>query len=295
MELTLSATPPFSLDAVVNSHGWIRLPPFRRLEEGGLSYVARLNSGRVAEVQVQGDDAGITVMADGHLDDDEQQDVQEQVSWMVGLRQDLSPFYALVVEEPKLAHVAEQGRGRILRSPTLFEDVVKTILTTNTSWGGTIRMVENVVAQFGDPLPGAGSRHAFPPPERLASSDEETLRGSTGLGYRAPYVLDLAQSVAEGQLDLEALKTAEISTAELRQQLLSIRGVGDYAAANLLMLLGRYDHIPVDSWARKVVSHEWYEGQPIARAQVEEAFAHWDRWKGLAYWFWDWSYFDQQA
>lgn len=293
MELKISATPPFSLAAVVNSHGWIRLPPFRRLEEGGFSYVARLNSGRVADLRVRGDDDGVTIVADGPLQDAEQNELVDQVSWMIGLRQDLSPFYALVAKEPKLAHVAEQGRGRILRSPTLFEDVVKTILTTNTSWGGTIRMVENAVAQFGDPLPGTGDRHAFPTPERLASSDEATLRGSTGLGYRAPYVLELAQSVAGGQLDLEALKTAEMPTAELRRQLLSIKGVGDYAAANLLMLLGRYDHIPVDSWARKVVSHEWYEGQPIGRAQVEEAFAHWDRWKGLAYWFWNWSYFEE--
>jgi 3-methyladenine DNA glycosylase/8-oxoguanine DNA glycosylase len=66
--------------------------------------------------------------------------------------------------------------------------------------------------------------------------------------------------------------------------------VGEYAAANLLMLLGRYDFVPVDSWALKMVSHEWHSGEPVGRAGVEAAFKHWGEWKGLAYWFWDGSY-----
>ena len=56
------------------------------------------------------------------------------------------------------------------------------------------------------------------------------------------------------------------------------------------MLLERYDFLPVDSWALKLVSHEWYDGGPVGQAEVEAAFAHWGQWKGLAYWFWDWSY-----
>jgi 3-methyladenine DNA glycosylase/8-oxoguanine DNA glycosylase len=59
------------------------------------------------------------------------------------------------------------------------------------------------------------------------------------------------------------------------------------------VLLGRYDFVPVDSWAMKVVSHEWYDGQPISRADVEAAFEPWGAFKGLAYWFWEWSYLNE--
>jgi len=111
-----------------------------------------------------------------------------------------------------------------------------------------------------------------------------------GLGYRAPYVLELARSLASGALDLEGFKATDTPTPELRQELLAIKGVGEYAAANLLMLLGRYDFVPVDSWALKMVSHEWYAGEAVGRAEVESAFERWGEWKGLAYWFWDWSY-----
>ena len=102
-------------------------------------------------------------------------------------------------------------------------------------------------------------------------------------------MLELARAVDSGELDLEALKRTELPTPELRKRLLSLKGVGGYAAGNLLNLLGRYDFLPVDSWALKMVSQEWHDGQAVTPADVEAAFAAWGEWKGLAYWFWDWN------
>ncbi|HUV90308.1 MAG TPA: hypothetical protein VMY80_11690, partial [Anaerolineae bacterium] len=79
---------------------------------------------------------------------------------------------------------------------------------------------------------------------------------------------------------------------QLRKQLRAIKGVGDYAVACLLILLGRYDAVPVDSWALTLVSREWYGGNPVGRAEVEAAFERWGQWQGLAYWFWGWSHAD---
>lgn len=290
-ELVLPACPPFSLPAVVDSHGWARLAPFSRDEHGGgLTYVAQLDSGRVAELHIQEAPGGVCVKMVEPLNKAECTQVARQATWMLGLNQDFSTFYTLARREPKLAHVEERAQGRVLRSPTLFEDTIKTILTTNTAWSGTIRMAGALVARFGAPLPAEPQRHAFPTPGQLAATDEDTLRTEVRLGYRAPYVLDLARAVASGELDLEAFKTTDLPTAQLRKHLLAIKGVGDYAAAHLLMILGRYDYLPVDSWALKMVAHEWHGGQPVGRAEVEAAFERWGDWKGLAYWFWDWSY-----
>ncbi len=291
MRLTLSAHPPFSLSAVVGSHGWVRLAPFGTdTGTGGLTYVDQLVSGRVAEILIQEATGDVRVEVDGQLSETEEDEVAHKVTWILGLKQDFSAFYALAGKEPKLAHVEERAQGRLLRCPTLFEDTVKTILTTNTSWGGTIRMVEALVSQYGDPLPADATRRAFPTPERLAATDAETLRSAARLGYRGPYVLELARAVATGGLDLESLKATDMPTAALRKHLLTIKGVGGYAAANLLMILGRYDFVPVDSWALKLVSHEWYGGEAVGQAEVEAAFERWGEWKGLAYLCWDWSY-----
>jgi 3-methyladenine DNA glycosylase/8-oxoguanine DNA glycosylase len=291
MKLMLSARPPFSLPVVVRSHGWIRLAPFAEDEDtGGFSYVVRLDSGRVVDMSIREVAGGVSVELEDPLSEAEAAEIERYVEWMLGLGQDFSAFYALARQEAKLAHVEKRAQGRVLRSPTLFEDTVKTILTTNTSWAGTIRMVKALVAQFGAPLLEDPVRRAFPTPDQLAATDTDVLRSAAGLGYRAPYVLELARAVASGRLDLEGFKTSDLPTLELRRELLALKGVGDYAAANLLMLLGRYDFIPVDSWALKIVSHEWYAGEPVGRNEVESAFEHWGAWKGLAYWFWDWSY-----
>ncbi|MEJ2211255.1 MAG: hypothetical protein P8129_19750 [Anaerolineae bacterium] len=292
MKWTLSARSPFSLPAAVRSHGWIQLAPFHQEDDEGraFTYVRELDSGRVVELRVTEAPGGVSIEVGAALSEEEQAALNRDVSWMLDLGLDLSEFYGLARNEPKLAHVERRAQGRVLRSPTLFEDVVKTILTTNTAWSGTKRMVGAVVSQFGAPLPGDAGRHAFPGPERLAASDEETLRNETRLGYRAPHVLALARAVAGGDLDLEAYKTSDLPTPELRKELLALKGVGPYAAANLLVLLGRYDFLPVDSWALKIVAHEWHSGETIGAAEVEAAFEHWGAWKGLAYWFWDWSY-----
>jgi 3-methyladenine DNA glycosylase/8-oxoguanine DNA glycosylase len=294
MIIKLKARPPFCLRQVVKSHGWVALAPFAwDEEEGSLWYVSRLASGRVVELKIRRAVGGVGIETGDALDVDEQQQVARDVCWMLGLDQDFSAFYELARGEAKLALAKERCQGRILRSPSLFEDTVKTILTTNTAWSGTMRMAGALVSEFGSPLADNAARRAFPTADQLAAAGEQALRSAAGLGYRAPYVLALAQDVVAGNLDLEGLKTAEIAAEQLRKRLLAIKGVGAYAAANLLMLLGRYDFLPVDSWALKVVSHEWHGGKPIGASEVEQAFARWGEWKGLAYWFWSWSYFEE--
>lgn len=290
MKINLAARQPFSFSSVVGSHGWQRLVPFERDSQGdNLTYVDRLTSGKVVALIMKESPDGVDLQVEGTLEPEENDEIVQKVTWMLGLDQDFTEFYTLAHTEPRLAQVEKRAQGRILRCPTLFEDVVKTILTTNTAWSGTIRMVAGLVDQFGDPLPEKPQRRAFPTPEQVAAADETRLRKETRLGYRAPYILEIAQAVVRGDLDLESFKSEEISTEQLHKQLLGIKGVGRYAAANLMMILGHYDHLPVDSWALKMVSQEWYDGGPIGEAQVHEAFQDWGEWKGLAYWFWDWS------
>ncbi len=290
MEITLYAKPPFSFTNLVRSHGWVQLLPFESEEPYNcLTYILELSSGKVCEVTMQGITDGVSVAVDGQLSAEERQELKEKAAWMLDLELELTDFYDLVRDEPKLAHAAKDGRGRILRCATVFEDVVKTVLTTNTAWSGTKRMAQALVEKYGARLPADPNRKAFPTPERLADGDGQALREQAKLGYRSPYILELAQRQASGELDLEALKGSDLPTPELRKQLLSLKGVGDYAAANLLMLLGRYDYIPVDSWALMMVSREWYHGEPITRVEVEAAFERWGDWQGLAFWLWDWN------
>jgi 3-methyladenine DNA glycosylase/8-oxoguanine DNA glycosylase len=286
----LTARQPFNFNSVVNSHGWIQLAPFRFDEDRRtLFYTDCLSNGRVVEYRVMETPQGVRVETAGGLGKPERIEVADKITWMFGLDLDFSTFYKAARGEPKLRQARKLAHGRVLRSPTFFEDVLKTILTTNTLWGATKRMNLNLIDTFGIAYDGSAFR-AFPTPGRLAASSPAVLRAKVRVGYRAPAIHELASDVASGKLDLEAFKTSSLATLELRKELLKIRGVGPYAAANLLMILGRPDFIPIDTYALKMVSHEWHRGRPVTPKQVEKAFHKWGEYKGLAFWFWDWKY-----
>jgi 3-methyladenine DNA glycosylase/8-oxoguanine DNA glycosylase len=300
MKFTLAARKPFNFTSVINSHGWRQLAPFSYEENTNtLSYILRLSNGHVIELHFREAPEGVSLETE-KLDRTERREVTDKVTWMFGLDMDFSHFYSASRAEPKLAHAKKLARGRVLRSPTLFEDVIKTILTTNTLWAATKNMTLKLVNELGEPLQPAGrvasndsegriETKAFPTPEAIAASSPEFLKEKIRVGYRAPAIHQLAQRVASRTFDIEALKTSELPTLELRKQLLTINGVGPYAAANLLMLLGRHDFIPIDSYALKMVSNEWHHGKPITSKEVEKRFEKWGEFKGLAFWFWDWK------
>jgi 3-methyladenine DNA glycosylase/8-oxoguanine DNA glycosylase len=289
MKFTLTARPPFSFLSVVNSHGWRQLAPFDYEENTNtLSYVLRLFNGRVVELQLRDGVEGVIVETE-KLDRNERREVADNVTWMFGLDMDFSRFYVVSRGEPKLARARKRALGRVLRSPTLFEDVIKTILTTNTLWVVTKNMTRKLVDELGTSLSGDVTKKAFPTPEAIAAANPGFLKEKIRVGYRAPAIYQLAVRIASGVFDLESLKTSELPTLELRKHLLTINGVGPYAAANLLMILGRHDFIPIDSYALKMVSQEWYRGEPVTAKEVEKRFEKWGEFKGLAFWFWNWK------
>jgi 3-methyladenine DNA glycosylase/8-oxoguanine DNA glycosylase len=292
VKFTLSAHQPFNFLSVVNSHGWRQLAPFSYDESNNtLFYVLRLSTGRVVELKFRdGANAdGVSVETE-KLDATERKEVKEKAAWIFGLDLDFARFYAAARGEPKLARAKKLALGRVLRSPTLFEDVIKTILTTNTLWAATKNMTLKLVNELGESLQGDENRKAFPTPEAVAASSPEFLKEKIRVGYRAPAIHQLAVRVLSGTFDLESLKNSTLPTLELRKELLTINGVGPYAAANLLLIMGRTDFIPIDSWALKLVSHEWYDGKPVTPKEVEKHFESWGEFKGLAFWFWDWKY-----
>lgn len=168
------------------------------------------------------------------------------VRHVLRLDEDLSDFYALAVEDPELSWVTN-GAGRMVRSPTVFEEVVKTICTTNCAWSATERMIGALVEHLGERAPDAPDTgtegRAFPTPHAMAEVGENFYRDVVRAGYRGRYLETLSRSVVEGSLDLEALGQAspeELTDEELEKRLLELPGVGPYAAAHVMMMLGSY-------------------------------------------------------
>jgi 3-methyladenine DNA glycosylase/8-oxoguanine DNA glycosylase len=202
---------------------------------------------------------------------------------MLNLEEDLSPFYALAATDPDLQWVTA-GAGRMLRSQTVFEDVVKTICTTNIAWSGTVRIVSALVGELGVQSAGGHGR-AFPTPAAMAAAPEAFYADVARAGYRGAYLRALAAAVADGALDLEALRTTssqELPDSVVAERLLALPGVGPYAAAHIMMLLGRHSLLILDSWTRP----KWarLNGRKAKDATIVRRFRRYGDYAGLAFW-----------
>jgi N-glycosylase/DNA lyase len=171
----------------------------------------------------------------------------------------------------------------MMRSQTVFEDVVKTICTTNCAWSGTVRMVNGLVNGLGEAAVGGG--HAFPTPAAMAAASDDFYAKEVRAGYRGPYLRGLAADAASGALDLEALAAtprSELSDEELEERLLALAGVGPYAAAHIMMLMGRHSRLILDSWTRPTYAR--LRGRKQTDKQILRAFKRYGDHAGLAFW-----------
>jgi N-glycosylase/DNA lyase len=211
------------------------------------------------------------------------------VAHMFRLDEDLSSFYAVVSADGDLSWCAT-GAGRMLRAPTVFEDVIKTICTTNTAWSGTRKMTRALVDNLGVQAPGGG--HAFPTPAVMAEADLTFYRDVVRAGYRGPYLKTLATDVAEGTIDLEQLNDPELPDEEAAARLLALPGVGPYAAAHVMLTsLGRYSRLVLDSWTRPTYGKLSGARGVLKDATIERRFKRYGDWAGLAFWLYltrDW-------
>ena len=282
LELRGAGGEPVDLRRTLASHGVADLPPNEIDAPAGTltttlalprgAVTVRVAPGRkgVARVEGTGPSAGAV----------------EAVRHMLRIDADLSAFYAVAAADPELSWAAA-GAGRMMRSPTVFEDVVNTICTTNCAWSATVRMTTALVDHLGAEAPGG--RRAFPTPGAMASADEAFYRDVVRAGYRGAYLRSLAESVAEGRLDLEALNDPGLTDDEVADRLIALPGCGPYATAHIMMLLGRYSRLVLDSWTRPTYAR--LRGRKAADRTIERRFRSYRDYAGLAFWLYltrDW-------
>jgi 3-methyladenine DNA glycosylase/8-oxoguanine DNA glycosylase len=287
LELVGAGGEPVDLWRTLASHGLADLPPNVLDEEArtlettlslprNRARTIRISAGRPGFALVEGDDIGTrdaVVLA-------------QAARHMLRLDADLSPFYAAAREDPDLAWTTN-GSGRMLRSPTVFEDVIKTICTTNCAWSATVRMVGALVSELGVEAPDG--RRAFPTPDAMAKAGPAFYKNRVRAGYRGAYLRSLASDVAAGKLDLEALTDPELPDEEVAERLLALPGCGPYATAHMMLLLGRYSRLVLDSWTRPKYAR--LRGRKASDKTIERRFRLYRDYAGLAFWLYltrDW-------
>ena len=262
----------FNFESTVVSHGWYLLAPFRwSRREQTLRRVEILDKKpREIAISFSGNAIRISAAADTP-------ELRAKITRMFQLRIDTADFIVAARASSEHAWVERAGFGRLLCSSTLFEDVVKIITTTNTTWRQTMRMVELLVEK-------CGRRGAFPEPKDISRFTVDELQRDCRLGYRAKSIHALATAIVDGSIHLKDIADPSQTTEELFESYRELPGIGPYGAAHLLAMDGRHDFIAVDSEFRRFVRETHHKGHRVSDKTMLRRYNKWGRWKYLAYW-----------
>ena len=171
------------------------------------------------------------------------------------LGRDYSPIRKLIADDPFLVSAEEYGRGIRMLKQEPWEALCSFIISQCNNIPRIKGIIGRLCQSYGREIEGG---FTFPEAEVLAElspSDLAHLRA----GYRAEYIISAAREVAQGSLDLEALKT--LPTAEARKRLLALHGVGKKVADCVLLFgLGKSDAFPVDVWIKRVLDNVYPNG-----------------------------------
>jgi len=291
---------PFSLRATALSHGWHECSPFHWCDaadclqiierDGDIPIRVSFLEGRAS----RGSHARVRMIIDAEkISDTVVALMARRAAIILGTDRDLREFHALADTIPSIAPVVRIGAGRLLRSPSMTENIVKTICGTNVNWNQAVKMI-NRIGQLGPCLREFRNLHAWPTPREILNAGEDYLLNVARVGYRTESILSLCRSALDGTFDPDSLdelaRTAD--TDSLHKRLLSIRGVGPASAGFLLSLLGHYDRVAIDSWTIAYVAKTHLNGKKPTVKQVEKHFEPYGRWRQLVWWFEQWLTWD---
>ncbi len=207
------------------------------------------------------------------------------VVWLLGLDVPMDGFYEMLADDPVLADAVGGLRGlRHTRTETVWEALVHAVVGQQVS-GIVARIIrDGIVMEYGAEVNVDGHVvHAFPRPQTLLEAGHDALRALKLSARKAEYVLGIAETALQGDLDHETL--APLSDEEAITVLSGIRGVGRWTAQwTLMRALGRVDALPAGDLAlQRVVGDYYFDGRRLTEQELEDfAERHWKPYRGLA-------------
>ena len=207
--------------------------------------------------------------------------IKAVVRTILNLEWDLREFYTAMAGFPGYDWLEAEYHGRILTSASLWEDLVKVLLTTNCTWAQTIDMSRRV-CQLGPPHATLTGDHAFPTVGTIADLDFPDLAAAVRAGYRNAYLHELAQRVASGEVDLDSW--ALLDSDCFYRAVKSLKGFGDYAAGTIARMYGHFDKVAIDTACHDMYAKLHNNGVKGSVNDIKAHYARFGKWQGLVMW-----------
>lgn len=169
---------------------------------------------------------------------------------------DISQNYAElkcnIAKDDIMRRAVEYGGGiRILRQDT-WETIVSFIISASNNIPRIKGIISRLCELYGTKINAFENvYYSFPTPDDLRGITEDDLAPIRS-GFRAKYIVDAVNAVFDGRLNID--KFPDMSTAEIKKELLTVHGIGNKVADCILLFgCGRFDVFPVDTWIKKAM------------------------------------------
>ena len=171
--------------------------------------------------------------------------------------------------------VSEYDGIRILRQEP-WEALCSFIISQNNNIPRIKGIIERLCEEFGD---GETNKKSFPSAEKISKLTVEDL-APLRAGFRAKYIIDAAQKVANGEIDFKKIQENPIDFG--REELQKIKGVGaKVAECTLLYGFHKIDAFPIDVWVKRIMAEMYPNGLPECTKGTEgiaqQYLFHWRR------------------
>ena len=168
----------------------------------------------------------------------------------------------------------EYGKGIRILNQDLWEMIISYIISANNNIPRIKGIIERLSKAYGDEIEWNGEKYyTFPTPEQLKDVTVADYR-KLGTGFRDIRLYETVHMILDKKVDLEQLQN-EPDTNKVREQLLTLSGVGPKVADCILLFLtlNRFEVFPVDVWVRRVMNELYIKNEDetkVNKKQIEK-------------------------
>ena len=218
-----------------------------RQDENSVTKMLRFGDEKVLfDLRSEGDHLSVDVLT-GTPSAEITQAIKDYVIEWLDLQTDLSPFYRLAGKDDLLKGLVKKYYGyRIVGQPDLFESLVWAVLGQQINLSFAYKLKYRFVEQFGESQEFGGHLHyLFPAAQRVSLIKPDQLLALQFSRQKASYTIGIAEAFAKGVMSKEKLNGLPLLQA--REELMKIRGIGNWTANYGLMKTFRYpDAFPLE-------------------------------------------------
>jgi DNA-3-methyladenine glycosylase II len=289
--MKLKAVPPYDFKLTVHKPaGWSLFTPSEVFVDDTLWTTVRVPSGKLCGLKlnstgtVEDPEINCSLYSERQLRREEKEELFQTVAFLLNIREDIKPFYALSLRDSLVQVLVKDLYGmRNTKTPDIFSRLILAVTLQMAPIARSDQMMSLLIEEYGETVRFDGKEVRYwPSAERIAKASVKELEKKCKLGYRAKTLKGIAQTVSKGFLSPREL---ELMTAEdAKARLMELKGIGDYSAD----IVSPHFGFALDVWSAKIFSLLMFGKKPESPRDAipklkKAAEKRWGKWRGYVF------------